>query len=145
MTRTQGEHRAGRATQGGRKHGVRMPRTATVVALCTALLVVLVMIAPEWLRVPAALLWVLTVPGLPWGLLMRLRDPLDTVVVVVASSMAWTAIVAGGMAVLDLWFPLLAVAVLGLQALAATLLPTTVLGDSTRPRRRQRRAMARRY
>jgi uncharacterized membrane protein len=103
----------------GKDSRPRPLRTALLVLVSTVVVVVLTVIAPAWLRVPAVVLWVLLVPGLPWAVRMELEDRGDTVAVAVAISMALATVVGGGMAALGTWSPLAAVLVLVLAALCA--------------------------
>lgn len=94
-------------------------RMGLLVVLSTVVMAGLALTAPASLRVPAVVLWLLLVPGLPWAARLRLGDRGDTVAVAVAVSLALAVVVGGGMAVLGTWSPPAGVLVLLLISLSA--------------------------
>jgi hypothetical protein len=86
---------------------------ALLVVVTAALLgALVVLVGTTWVRAPAAVLWMLAMPGLPWAVRLRLGDWGDTAAVAVGISVALAALVGGGMAALGWWSPLGAVLVL---------------------------------
>lgn len=95
------------------------PRSALLVSGLLAVLGVAVALDVHAVRVAAAVVGCLLLPGLGWARRLRLRDRGDQLALTVVLSLCSTAIVGTGMAVLGRWSPtvggliLAAIAVLG--------------------------------
>lgn len=112
-----------------------MTRRTSVVAVLggMAVLGLLTTLDPHAVRMAAALLLCLVLPGLGWARRLRLRDRGDTAAMTVVLSLSATAIVATGMAVLGRWSPtgglalLAVVGVLGVVPIRSTLRRTAII------------------
>jgi hypothetical protein len=131
---------ADRAGPGGTERGVRGHRFPLLLLLSgPAVLLLVVLDAPAWLRVAPVLAYVVVVPGLAVVRLLRLADTVVEAVLGVGLSLALGVLVAQLMVYAEVWSSALGLAVLVAVASAATALELYRGPLRGRPERADRR------